>query len=101
MLNNIQNNLIEEFLMDTTYSFVSQSINNFKLLVLWGYKGEENKTSLLAFILIMNEKKETFENIFIYLKNNKLSKNFSLDVTCIAVFFITAKVSGETSKNIN
>jgi hypothetical protein len=35
------------------------------LLVLSGYESGENKTLLLAFILIMNEKKETFENIFI------------------------------------
>ena len=51
------------------------------MLVLSGYESEENKTLLLAFILIMNEKKETFENIFIYLKNKyKLNpKNFMSD----------------------
>lgn len=69
MLNNLQNNLIDEFFMDATYSCVPPSIIKFKLLVLCGYESAENKICLLAFILIMNEKKETFENIFIYLKN--------------------------------
>ena len=77
MLNNIQNNLTDEFFMDTTYSCVPPSINNFKLIVLCGYEIEANKTSLCAFILIMNEKNETFENI----KNKYIfnPKNFMCD----------------------
>ena len=72
MLNNIQNNLIEEFFMDTTYSCVPPSINNFKLLVLSGYESEENKTLLLAFILIMNEK---MKHLKIYLYILKININ--------------------------
>ena len=69
MLNNIQNNLIEEFFMDTSYFCVPPSKNNFRLTVLCCYEIEANKTSLCVFILIMNDKKEIFENIFMYLKN--------------------------------
>ena len=68
MLLNLQNNLIEEFFMDSTYSCVPPNKNNFKLLVLSGYDMEENKTRICAFILLMNEKKETFENILNYMK---------------------------------
>ena len=50
MLNSLQNNLIEEFFMDATYSCVPPSINKFKLLVLCGYECEQNKICILEFI---------------------------------------------------
>ena len=49
MLLNLQNNLIEEFFMDSTYSCVPPNKNNFKLLVLSGYDMEEKKNTYMCF----------------------------------------------------
>ena len=64
MLDNLKNNLIEEYFIDATYSCVSLNIHKFKLIVLIGYDIENISINICCFILIMNEKYETFENIF-------------------------------------
>ena len=69
MLLNLKNNLIDEFFIDTTYSCVPPSVHNFKLFVINGFEFESKKTDICSFILIMNEKYETFTSIFDYLKN--------------------------------
>ena len=51
MLNNIQNNLIEKFFMEITYSCVPQNKKKFNLIVLCNYEIETNKTSLCSFKL--------------------------------------------------
>ena len=68
MLNNLSSNIIEQFFMDCTYSTVPPSIYKFKLMVISGYNFNNNKTLLCAFILLMNEKKFTFDEIFTNLK---------------------------------
>ena len=69
MLDNLNNNMIDEYFMDTTYSCVPPNIHKFKLFVISGYEFNNKSTHICAFILIINEKYETFVNIFQYLKN--------------------------------
>ena len=61
MLNNLTSNLTEQYLMDNIYSTVPPSIYKFKLMVLSGHDINNNKTVLCAFILLMNERKYTFD----------------------------------------
>lgn len=56
--------------MDATYSCVSLNIHKFKLKVLNGCDIENKSTNICCFIQVMNEKYETFENIFEYPKKN-------------------------------
>ncbi len=70
MLNTLKNNLIEEYFIDATYSCVPPSKPKFKLLVLSGFDIENKTTVLSAFILVTNEKIDTFIKIFQYLKTN-------------------------------
>ena len=66
----LKNNLIEEYFIDATYSCVPPSKPKFKLLVVSGFDIESNTTVLSPFILVTNEKIDTFIKIFQYLKTN-------------------------------
>lgn len=81
MIDNLKNNLIEEYFMDATYLYVPPNVHKFKLLVLSGYYIDNKSTNIYCFILVMNEKYEKFENIFEYLKKNYQfnPKNFMAD----------------------
>ena len=68
MLDNLKDNLINEYFMDCTYKIVPSNSNNFKLMVLSGYNSSKNKTMLCLFALITNEKEYTFSKLFSYLK---------------------------------
>ena len=70
MVNTLKNNLIEEFFIDATYSCVPSSKPKFKLIVISGYDIESKTTVLSAFILVTDEKTDTFIKIFQFLKNN-------------------------------
>lgn len=69
MIKNLSNNLIDQFYMDCTYSTVPPSIFKFKLMAISGHDCHNNTTVLCVFILLMNEKKYTFDEIFKTLKN--------------------------------
>ena len=75
ILLNLKNNLIDEFFIDTTCSCLPPSVHNFKLFVINGFEFESKKTHICSFILIMNEKFETFTSIFDHLKSKY---NFNL-----------------------
>ena len=64
MLNNLKDNLVNEYFMDCTYKIVPPNSNNFKLMVLSGYNFTKNKTILGLFSLISNEKEYTFSALF-------------------------------------
>ena len=111
MLNNLKDNLINEYFMDCTYKIVPPNNNNFKLMVLSGYNSTKNKTMLCLFALITNEKENTFLTLFSYLKEkfsfnqhnymcnfalgqiNALKKFFQM-YNCIVAFFIFPKQFG-------
>ena len=101
MLNNLSFNLIEQFFMDCTYSTVPPSINKFKLMILSGYDINNNKTLLCAFILLMNERKNTFDEIFTILKTkynfnpNNIMCDFKLSqIKSIQSIFPRCKIHG-------
>ena len=56
MLNNLSNNMIDQFYIDCTYSTVPPSIYKFKLMAISGDNYNDNATALCAFILVLNEK---------------------------------------------
>ena len=60
--------MIDQFYMDCTYSSVPPSILKFKLIDISGQNYNDNTTILFSFILFMNEKKFTFDEIFKILK---------------------------------
>lgn len=68
MFKYLSNTMIEQYFMDCTYKTVPPSIYKFKLMVISGHEYSKNKTLLCAFILLMNEKKFTFDEIFKTLK---------------------------------
>ena len=68
MILNLSNNMIEQYYMDCTYKCVPPSIYKFKLMVISGIDISANKIVLCLFVLLMNEKKLTFDNIFTILK---------------------------------
>ena len=81
MLDNLKDNLINEYFMDCTYKIVPPNSNNFKLMVLSGYNSSKNKTMLCLFALITNEKEYTFSKLFFYLneKYSFIQHNFMCD----------------------
>jgi len=52
ILNNLSNNMIDQFYMDCTYSTLPPSIYKFKLMAISGHSYNDNTTVLCAFILV-------------------------------------------------
>ena len=70
MYNNLKDNQINQFFFDCTYKLVPPNKHNFRLMVLCGYNSHIKKTKLCLFVLLSNEKEETFRVLFSYLKEN-------------------------------
>lgn len=70
MLDNLSNNLIAQYFMDSTYKAVPPANPKYKLMVISAFNNHINKTVLCCFILLHKEDESTFKQIFIYLKNN-------------------------------
>ena len=74
MIKRIQNNINSQFFCDTTYRCIPPTIKNYKLFIISSYDFLEKKIFICAYILIPNEKEETYTFIF-----DKLKKDFSFN----------------------
>ena len=70
MYNNLKDNQINQFFFDCTYKLVLPNKHRFRLMVLCCYNSNIKKTKLYLFVLLPNEKEETFKTLFSYLKEN-------------------------------
>lgn len=70
MYNNLKDNQINKFFFDCTYKMVHPNKNKFKLMVLSGFNIVSKKTLLCLFVLLPNEKENTFKALFKILKEN-------------------------------
>ena len=74
MIKSLQNNINSQFFCDTTYRCIPPTIKNYKLFIISSYDFLEKKIFICAYILIPNEKEETYTFIF-----DKLKKDFSFN----------------------
>ena len=64
MYNNLINSNIQQFFADTTYHAIPPTVRKFKLFVISGFNLKDKNTHLCCFVLIQNEKYDTFFKFF-------------------------------------
>ena len=75
MRKNLQSNSLKSIHFDTTYKCVPPTPNKLRLLVVSGFDELINKTRICAFILLMDEKDDTFLEIFKVLREEPFHMN--------------------------
>ena len=60
----------EEFFLDITFQIIPKQYRPYKLLVLAGLPKKETKPILITFVLLKYLDEETYNQIFLYLKEN-------------------------------
>ena len=75
MRNNMRSNTVKNIHFDTTYSCVPPTLKRLRLLLLSGFDEHLNKTFIGCFILIQDEKTDTFLEIFKILREETYKLN--------------------------
>ena len=75
MRNDLKSNSLKSIHFDITYKCVPSTPKNLRLLVVSGFDELNNRTCICCFILIMDEKEETFLEIFKVLREEPYHMN--------------------------